>query len=133
VYIHADLPQGEHQHGLGKEMYKQTNKNQYHKQIAKHEARYRYIRKAQRRLRANQQQHAVGGGAAKKTKGTGTRRKGTSSAILPFEAEEPLPYSKPRDRFHISEQAKFPVRIGEFLDANEDDVAVNVSTWVPRP
>jgi hypothetical protein len=51
-------------------------------------------------------------------------------AHLPFEVDEPLPYTKPRDHFHISDRTKFPVRISQFLEDNEDDVAVEVSICV---
>jgi hypothetical protein len=102
-----------------------TNKKNYTHQIGTNEARSRILRKhrpAVVRATAAKQASRL---PNKKRKRSSVDRK--SRTALPFEADEPLPYTNPSNHFHISTSIKYPVHIGTFERENKGDPALEVS------
>jgi hypothetical protein len=113
--------QGETAHHHRKELFRRTNKYHFHKQFAVHNTRIRFI---------NAHTHLSSRSPAiikkKKKRSRAVSRKSGKPLTLGFDASEPLPYTKPGDRYHISDSVKFPVLIHTWLKENEGDVALNV-------
>jgi hypothetical protein len=102
-----------------------TNKKNFTGQIGTTEARSRILRKhhpTNVRVAAAKQASQR---SSKKRKRSSVNRK--NRAALPFEADEPLPYTNPNDHFHISTQVRYAMHIGQFERENEGDPALEVS------
>jgi hypothetical protein len=124
------VAQGEFCHGFLKKVYGRTNKKDFQGQLTTYEGRFRVVRAClgQRLKRKRIYKKA----SLKRKRTRSVHRKGSAPATLPHNADEPLPYSKPREHFHISEQTRYPVKISQFLEKNDNDVATHVRNVVIR-
>ncbi|KAJ3816999.1 hypothetical protein F5880DRAFT_1618699 [Lentinula raphanica] len=101
---------GELEHRRVKRLYIRTNKINFTFQIARHEQRRRVLKKLLHRKHAtNNQGHA-------------TRSK-ASQPSLAFADSDPLPFTDPLSRYHISSSTRFPVNLTTWLGDLQDDLA----------
>jgi hypothetical protein len=63
------------------------------------------------------------------TKASGPLPARTQSHHVPDQDNDRLPYTNPKDRYHISSAQKYPLHIGEFLRDNRGDPALKVDVF----
>ncbi|TCD63562.1 hypothetical protein EIP91_005233 [Steccherinum ochraceum] len=107
---------GELEHRRVKRWYARTNKHGFVQQIAKHQRRAQILEKIRRRNGAKPTQIP--------------KRRQRRSPALSFTDSEPLPYTSPDMRYHMSSEVRYAVNITAFLTENREDPAVK--DFLPR-
>lgn len=112
-FNHLTAKQGELEHRRVKRLYARTNKIQFSFQIARHERRARLLRKLMK----------------PKTHGRVTRSRAKKPS-LSFADSDPLPFTDPTARYHMSSSSRHFENLTTWLGDLQDDPAVIVRSLV---
>ena len=79
--------------------------------------------------RIDRREHHMRQISEKVTLASGPLPTGAQSHRVPDHGEDRLPYTNPKDRYHISSAQKYPLNVGQFLRDNRGDPALKVGAF----
>ncbi|KAH6911435.1 hypothetical protein BKA70DRAFT_1035591, partial [Coprinopsis sp. MPI-PUGE-AT-0042] len=115
---------GELEHRRVKRFYARTNKIKgFERQIARHFRRQCLLRGIAAKLARAEELEAL---IAQQLRDDGKMEPKESidaRASVPFESDDPLPFTSPLERYHISKSDAFPINVLNWIEKNPDDLA----------